>query len=167
MTDFDRAFELTIGHEGGYVHDRDDPGGETKFGISKRYHPDVDIKALTLEQAKAIYRRDYWEANGCDKLPWPLSYLLFDACVNQGPSPKHWVMEMQRLVGAKADGIIGPQTAGAARRVVASPHQLREVVGLFLAERALRYTSVSKPKFRRGLLKRIFVAAMDSGAAYA
>ena len=60
MSNFDRAFRFLIGEEGGYVNDPADPGGETKFGISKRAYPQLDIKSLTLDQAKAIYRRDYW-----------------------------------------------------------------------------------------------------------
>jgi lysozyme family protein len=64
---FDEAFDVLIGHEGGYVNHPGDPGGETKFGISKRAYPALDIKALTLGQAKAIYRRDYWIPAGCDR----------------------------------------------------------------------------------------------------
>ena len=52
---FDKAFEILIGHEGGYVNHPDDPGGETKFGISKRSYPDVNIAALTLDDSKLIY----------------------------------------------------------------------------------------------------------------
>jgi lysozyme family protein len=84
--DFERAFKFAISAEGGYVNDPDDPGGETKFGISKRAYPSVDIAALTAEQAKEIYRRDYWERAGCDALKWPLNILVFDAAVNQGVS---------------------------------------------------------------------------------
>ena len=61
---FDAAFERLIGHEGGYTAGVGDPGGETKFGISKRSYPREDIKNLTLEQAKVIYRKDFWGAAG-------------------------------------------------------------------------------------------------------
>ncbi|OXE36892.1 MAG: hypothetical protein CGW95_04725, partial [Phenylobacterium zucineum] len=54
---FDQAFEVLIGHEGGYTNNPQDPGGETKFGISKRAYPDQDIANLTLDAAKAIYKR--------------------------------------------------------------------------------------------------------------
>ena len=49
MSAFDIAFKLTIGHEGGYVNDPDDPGGETNYGISKRSYPDVDIANITID----------------------------------------------------------------------------------------------------------------------
>ncbi len=70
--------------EGGYVDNPADPGGETKFGISKRFHLDLDIKNLTEDQAAEIYRREYWEPNGCDALPWPLDMCVFDTAVNMG-----------------------------------------------------------------------------------
>ena len=54
---FDEAFKLLIGHEGGHVNDARDPGGETKFGISKRVYPFEDIRNLTIERARAIYYR--------------------------------------------------------------------------------------------------------------
>ena len=65
---FDVAFEKLIGHEGGYVNDARDPGGETKYGISKRAYPDEDIAGLTLERAKQIYRRDCWARRIADNL---------------------------------------------------------------------------------------------------
>ena len=61
---FDDAFEALMAHEGGYANDPRDPGGETKYGISKRAYPAVDIRNLTLEAAKAIYKRDYWRPVG-------------------------------------------------------------------------------------------------------
>jgi lysozyme family protein len=83
---FDTAFNLVVGIEGGYSNDPADPGGETKFGISKRAYPQVDIANLTLEQAKAIYLRDYWHLCKCDELPADMALLVFDAAVNQGVS---------------------------------------------------------------------------------
>src|SRR5574343_326744 len=75
---FDQAFDRLIGHEGGYVFDPHDPGGETKFGISKRAYPALDIAALTLADAKAIYRRDYWDGAQCDRLPPDLAFDRFN-----------------------------------------------------------------------------------------
>ena len=51
-TTFEEIIEIVLEHEGGYVNDPDDAGGETKYGIAKRWYPDVDIKNLTKEQAK-------------------------------------------------------------------------------------------------------------------
>ena len=62
---FDQAFDRLIDHEGGYVFDPRDPGGETKYGISKRSYPALNIKNLDLETAKAIYRKDFWDPFLC------------------------------------------------------------------------------------------------------
>ena len=61
MSKFDEIIEVVLEHEGGYVNDPKDPGGETNFGIAKRSHPDVDIKNLTKEGDKEIYKEVYWD----------------------------------------------------------------------------------------------------------
>ncbi len=83
-SDFQRALEFTLQWEGGYVNHPDDPGGETKFGISKRAYPKLNIASLTKEQAASIYLNDYWIRGGCDKLAWPLNAVAFDTAVNCG-----------------------------------------------------------------------------------
>jgi lysozyme family protein len=105
---FDQAFERLIGHEGGYVNNPADPGGETKFGISKRAYPGEDIAGLTLERAKALYLRDYWGPAGCDAVPDHIRFDLFDAAVNAGV--KRSVQMLQSACGETPDGIIGPHT---------------------------------------------------------
>ena len=85
---FDVAFEKLIGHEGGYVNDARDPGGETKYGISKRAYPDEDIAGLTLERAKQIYRRDYWDAVQAEYLPDAVRFDLFDAAAISPPGAR-------------------------------------------------------------------------------
>jgi lysozyme family protein len=86
MTDFARALEFVLKWEGGsaYTNDPDDPGGETKFGISKKSYPAEDIKNLTELDAHRIYFHDYWLKAGCYALKWPLNLCVFDAAVNQG-----------------------------------------------------------------------------------
>lgn len=84
MTDFDRALVFVLSKEGGYVNDPRDPGGETKFGISKKAYPDLTIKNLTKEDAADIYRIDYWQKAGCQELEWPLNLVVFDTAVNLG-----------------------------------------------------------------------------------
>jgi len=85
MTDnFDRCIKFVSRWEGGYVKHPDDPGGETKFGISKRAFPMIDIKSLTEEEAQDIYRTHYWLKAGCDKLEWPMCLVVFDTAVNMG-----------------------------------------------------------------------------------
>lgn len=81
---FDGAVERVLAVEGGFVDDASDRGGATNFGISSRAHPDVDVASLTRDQAKAIYRREYWNAIEADALPEPLREVAFDAAVNQG-----------------------------------------------------------------------------------
>ena len=120
MMNFDIAFDRLIGHEGGYVNDSRDPGGETKYGISKRAYPDVDIKALTLEQARTIYRRDWWDRLQIDSLPEAIRFPMFDAAVNSGPgNAARW---LQRAAGVADDGRIGPVTIAAVK--AANPEAL-------------------------------------------
>lgn len=111
---FDDAFERTIGHEGGYVNDPHDPGGETKFGISKRAYPGEDIRGLTIMRARELYRRDYWDRIQGDQLPGWISAQVFDAAVHSGV--KQAAIWLQRAVGAHPDGAIGAKTIAAARR---------------------------------------------------
>lgn len=108
MSAFDDAFERTLGHEGGYVNNPSDPGGETKYGISKRAYPAEDIAGLTIERAKAIYLRDYWGPAGCDAVPPSIKADLFDMAVNAGV--RQAVKALQLAAGVTQDGIIGPQT---------------------------------------------------------
>jgi len=81
---WERAIEFILQWEGGYVNDPQDPGGETKYGISKRAHPTVDIQALDRTQAEAIYKEKYWDAMGCGHLTDPLDIVVFDSAVNCG-----------------------------------------------------------------------------------
>ena len=105
-----------IEREGGYVNDSADPGGETKFGISKRSHPELDIKNLTLEQAREIYFTEYVKAHKIDLLPEWLQEVVLDWTVHSGSGVA--VKELQRMLGVKAvDGKIGFETALAARGV--------------------------------------------------
>lgn len=150
MNAFERAFDLVIGAEGGYVNDPRDPGGETKFGISKRAYPGVDIKSLTLEAARAIYLKDYWQAACCDRLPEPLGIALFDSAVNQGV--RQAISLLQRALGVSPDGILGNLTIAAANAI--KPDDL---LVKFLAERAMHYASLKTfDIYGRGWLRRVF-----------
>ena len=68
FSNFDEIIEVVLHHEGGYVNDPKDPGGETNFGVAKRSHPDVDIANLTKDGAKEIYKEYYWDANKVESL---------------------------------------------------------------------------------------------------
>jgi lysozyme family protein len=149
MTWFDQCFDKLISHEGGYVNDPRDPGGETKYGISKRAYPQVDIKNLTLDAAKAIYKRDYWDRAQCDKLPPQLAYLLFDAAVNSGIGQA--IRFLQRAVNLADDGVIGPMTLAAVGRVDAEAISAR-----FLGQRLEFMTKLTTwDTFGKGWARRI------------
>ena len=146
---FDEAFDVLIGHEGGYVNHPGDPGGETKFGISKRAYPALDIKALTLGQAKAIYRRDYWIPAGCDRAPEPLRFDLLDMAVNSGV--KVAIRTLQRALGIGDDGLIGPTTLSALSQSDPTAVQVK-----FNGARLQMMTDLATwPTFGRGWAKRI------------
>ena len=97
MDNFSLALPFVLRWEGGdkYTNDPVDPGGETKYGISKRAYPDVDIKSLTKEEATLIYQRDYWEKAGCSKMEKQLAIVVFDAAVNCGVGrTRSWLAEL-------------------------------------------------------------------------
>ena len=84
MGDFYRCIDFILAEEGGYANHPADPGGETKYGISKRAYPHLNIAALTLEDATELYQRDYWQPIHGEAFPDGLALLLFAAAVNQG-----------------------------------------------------------------------------------
>jgi len=81
---FRKSLEFTLKWEGVYSNDPTDPGGETKWGISKRAYPNEDIYNLTPERAAELYYRDYWLATGCESLPLQDAIVTFDTAVNLG-----------------------------------------------------------------------------------
>lgn len=87
MNTFDKAFNEVIGFEGGYVNNPNDKGGETKYGISKRSYPNIDIKNLTLDEAKEIYYKDFWNTSFIELSlidDENIAIELFDTGVNMG-----------------------------------------------------------------------------------
>ena len=97
LTTFNNIIEVVLQHEGGYVNDPNDLGGETKYGITKRFYPDVDIKNLTKEQAKTIYHTDYWRRAKCDEVPPYLRHIYFDMVVNFGQSGAVKVLQLSLI----------------------------------------------------------------------
>lgn len=154
---FARALAFVLRAEGGYVHDPVDPGGETNFGISRRDHPDVDIKNLTPDQAAAIYRAAYWVPAQCDHLPDLLAIVHFDTAVNQGVHQA--ALLLQRAAGVTEDAIVGPHTMSAIERASAGAGELA-LCQRYLLERVFVYdlTVQAKPalgKFLHGWLVRV------------
>ncbi len=110
---YKEIIKITLHHEGGYVHDPKDLGGETNFGIAKRWYPDLDIKNLTEEDAAEIYKKDYWDKYKLDKMPENLQHIYFDMVVNMGVRNAGKII--QRACKAKGcdievDGIVGSGT---------------------------------------------------------
>lgn len=121
--DFSRFIERLLDHEGGFTDNPKDPGNwtggaegvgklkGTKWGIAANTYPDLDIRNLTREDAKAIYRRDFWERARCDQMPPVVGFQLLDGAVNSGISQAlRW---LQRAVKVADDGRIGPVTLNA------------------------------------------------------
>lgn len=147
---FDEAFEKLIGHEGGYVNNPKDPGGETKFGISKRSYPQVNIKTLTLDQAKAIYRRDFWDKCHIDELPESVWFDVFDTAVNSGVSRAIKLLQQAAKV-EPVDGEWGPKTKAAVN--AADPAYLSKAYNGY---RLVYYTSLGDFKtFGKGWVRRV------------
>lgn len=88
MATFEEAFKFVQKWEGGpkVTNDPRDPGGLTKWGISKRANPDLDIEALSEEQAKAIYKERYWDKVGGSAQHPAVALVAFDTAVNMGVS---------------------------------------------------------------------------------
>lgn len=119
---FPAALKLVLKHEGGYSNHPRDPGGPTNLGITlanfRRYVKPggtiADLKKLTVEQAGIVYRHRYWDEVLGAELPSGVDYAVFDFAVNSGPSRA--IKFLQRIVGAKQDGRIGPKTLAAVKR---------------------------------------------------
>lgn len=124
--DFETAFHELLGHEGGYVNHPLDPGLETKWGVTVKVARAAgyrgQMRDFPVDMAKAIYRRDYWDAVKADQLPAVVRYAVFDAAVNSGV--RQSVRWLQRAVGAAEDGVIGPRTLALVN--AADPHKLKD-----------------------------------------
>jgi lysozyme family protein len=153
---FDEAFEKLLGHEGGYVDDRADPGGETKYGISKRAYPAEDIRNLTLDRAKLLYFRDYWGPAGCDALPPAMRLQVFDMAVNSGVRAA--IKALQKAAGENVDGVLGPLTLLAVQSMPA-PRLVARFNG---ARLALMADLPQWPSFGRGWARRIAANLEDA-----
>lgn len=112
IENFNRAVAFVLREEGGLSNERSDPGGLTKFGISTKRYPNVDMASLMVEQAKEIYHRDYWQVSRCGDLPWPLCCVQLDASVNLGDRQAGKLL--QRALGITEDGVIGAATISSA-----------------------------------------------------
>lgn len=160
---FDKVYTLLAQLEGNYSNDPDDPGGETKFGLSRRAYPDLDFDSLTPDQAKAIYYRDYWcnPRLACDQLAVPggvrLTAMVFDAAVHHGRHRAGLMLQYAlKELGAdiKADGWLGPKTLAeiSRRRFDNAP-----LLGLLIVRRLelLVRLGQAHPKYSDGWILRV------------
>lgn len=161
MTIFDIAFDYTMQFEvgqakdGGYTNDPMDSGGETKWGISKKAHPEIIIKDLTLEKAKTIYALGYWGAINGNRIAdiQPLTAIkLFDMAVNVGTQrAKRCFQQALNELGAaiEEDGWIGNATLAALQKTSES-----DVLALLVKKLTDFYVSLDNPRFLKGWLRR-------------
>lgn len=139
------AEEITA-REGGYVNDPDDPGGATKYGVTlataRRLGLDKtgdgtvdarDVRALSREDAVAIFITDYFEKPGIGRLPEAVQASVFDMYVNAGSNAVRILQRLLNQMGQRVDvdGVIGPQTAAAAQAAAAAaPDHLADAYGI-------------------------------------
>ncbi len=141
MALFEPAFLATMKHEGGYVWDRQDHGGETYRGISRKHWrgwdgwPDVDAGKGTRDfpacldrnaqlqgKVKDFYQRNFWMPLMDEIKDQALANWLFDKAVNMGIRQAYKLL--QRALYVDPDGVIGPQTK--AKLHAADPVELLE-----------------------------------------
>lgn len=158
--DFTNALIFIGESEGGYVNDKDDKGGATKYGISKASYPDLDIEKLTMDDVRRIYHDDYWKIINADRLSSRLSLVLFDTSVNCGIH--RTVVWLQQAINEKTtntklipDGVLGAVTLMAINEI-----DDRTLCMLVLARRMKHYSAIIKRdrnqiKFYRGWMNRI------------
>ena len=120
---WDKAFDSVIVHEGGYVDNPKDPGGATNWGCTKAVWEQFvghevtkdDIKTLTKEDVKPLYKKRYWDAIHGDALPSGLDYCIFDCAINSGVGRASKFI--QQIVGVPSDGAIGNNTITAISQI--------------------------------------------------
>lgn len=148
---FDKCIEVVLKHEGGYVWDKDDLGGETNFGIAKRYFPEEDIKRLTVERAKMIYLNYYWLPMSLDGMADESALEIFDHGVNAGKRTS--IRMAQNMIGVVADGIMGPITREAVTNCDRFVESFKDERIIYYAR--IAYRRPKNRKFLRGWLNRV------------
>jgi len=124
---FDEAVEFVGAKEGGFTSNPDDRGNwtggrigsgilkGTKYGISAMSYPDLDIRSLTWQQAKSIYKTDFWDKYSVESLPESIRLFFFDSSINHGVGGA--IKILQDAAGVAVDGNMGPKTMAAAKKV--------------------------------------------------
>jgi lysozyme family protein len=165
---FNRALEMVLAHEGGFVDHPADPGGATNKGITQGTYdayrkrkgiPKRSVKELTRDEIKDIYFNGYWRPAMCPEMPnEALATLMFDAAVNHGPGQAiKFLQQASAVPSAQCDGKWGPKTRA---RVIAAAANISSLVDecLLQRERFYRLIVERKPQlgaFLRGWMNRI------------
>jgi lysozyme family protein len=150
---FDEALKILLPIEGGYVNDPKDKGGETNYGITKavadKHGYKGSMKDIPLTVVQEIYLKQYWVPIRGDDLPSQIQYAVFDAAVNSGVFQS--VRWLQRVIGVKEDGILGPVTLGAVKT-----HDPEKLLRAIVARRIVFLTKLDGWKvFGQGWMVRI------------
>jgi lysozyme family protein len=158
---FDFAVSQLLALEGGLESNPADPGGLTKFGISQRAYPALDIAALTAEDAKSVYYRDFWKQYHLDELRAPqVASKMLSILVNLAPREGALILQRAlRAAGAPVteDGVIGSETLDAVNLRAPLP----ALLAALRSEQAALYrvnvaTGRVGKEFETGLLNRAY-----------
>lgn len=144
-------------HEGGWVNDPRDTGGETNLGVTKAVWEewlghavkDGSMKSMTQLDVEPLYKRKYWDRVKADELPDGLNYCVFDAAINSGAGrAAKW---LQESAGAIPDGAIGPNTLSAV-----AAHTPAELINIYCDKRQKFLESLSNfDRFGKGWTRRV------------
>jgi lysozyme family protein len=166
---FDDAFEYVVGNEGAFQNMSGDKGNwtegqvgkgklkGTKYGISAQSYPTLDIANLSLDGAKAIYKRDFWDCQKFDEygIPDSVRFDMFDIAVQTcAPGLPHVATVMlQKALGVSSDGSIGPETKTALKTIDAQMLDKRLTAQKILY--LTRLDQASWERFGKGWMKRL------------
>ena len=165
-SNFDKCLKMLLVHEGGYVNNPADPGGETNLGVTKRVWQEwvghdvseKEMRNLTPLMVSPLYKRKYWDACHADELISGLDYCVFDVAVNSGVGRA--VKLLQSSVGATPDGGYGSITAALVKKAEENPTRLIE---LFSAKRLEFMQSLKAfPTFGKGWSRRVAEVKADA-----
>lgn len=157
---FDKALELVLKHEGGYVDHPRDPGGATNYGVTKKVYETYmgrevtkqEVKDMPLEAVGEIYKRKYWDKIRGDDLPSGLDWCVFDFAVNAGVSRASKIL--QGFLRTSVDGIIG---SGTLQAIDDYPTSIKGVIETYTAQRSSFYRTLSTyDTFGKGWDKRCY-----------
>lgn len=152
---FKECLALVLKSEGGWVNHKDDPGGETNLGVTKRVweewvgHPVNTMKNLTEADVAPLYEQKYWRACYGEVLPRGLDFVVFSFGVNAGPGRS--VKLLQQTIGCVPDGVIGPRT----RELIFASNSANLIAKFSEARREYYRALKNFPIFGKGWLNRV------------